>query len=429
MVANYFVKDKDGVDFECSSRTLASARLVDLQGMIRVMGRDRFLQLVQDLDLDIAKFRDNSARYTVRTLRLASSHVMGSLSQFHTVQELPAVKEDARFRSALTLDFQLRDLSGFSLLTCMFGPDAPLWGCRSTARGRRDMATAVENLENFMGCFYGTAFSGVLKPICQYLVQGVDTTGPTIPENCGATVQKLLIYHDVYLWVEVQRMLHYWSQDVCRLVRSMHYPDIELNCPGGCACLLKSYVRSFVRAALNVDMDGDAPLGLMEAEPHNIFYSETGEFQQVTFPTGSEGDKAQAALRRSSAATTRDPPPGKQKPRPTSAPKTAGSSDHSTEQRSGGDRRGPQGDSSQQNKATEGSVVCSWVLAGLLGVKNSKGVLFGCHGKGCQAGHPKSITEVTQKEAFRSLNRWEVKNSLKEQVLLVASQPKWWKET
>jgi hypothetical protein len=118
-----------------------SARLADLQGIIWDMGRDRFLQLVQDLDLDIARFRDNSARYT----------------------ELPVLSAPGPLR-LLTPDLHVH---------ARFPP----MGCRSTARGRREMATAVENLENFMGYFYGTAFSGVLKPIRLYLVQGVVKRG------------------------------------------------------------------------------------------------------------------------------------------------------------------------------------------------------------------------------------------------------------
>jgi hypothetical protein len=437
MVADYIAKDKDGVNFECSSRTLASSRLVDLQGMIRVMGRERFLELVQDLDLDIAKLRESCGRFTERRLCLAPDHYMKSLSLFHTVQDLSVVKDDARFRSALVLDFQLWDISSFSLLAFMFTPDASTWGCHSTAIGRTALAEAVDNLDHFMGCYYGRAFSGVLSPIVKYLGTGEDATMPIPLAGCSATVQTLHNYHDLYLWVELQRMLHYWSQDVRRQVRSFHFPEMELHCPEGCAGLLGGYARSFVKAALNPDSDSHTPLGSMEKEPHHRFYSETGEFRRMKFPAGSAVPKAQigsavpraqTAGSHASAGTARDPPLGRQRQRPTPAPSTIGSSDHSTEQRSGGDRRGPQGDSSQQTRATEGSVVCGWILAGLLGVTNSRGDPFGCHGQGCQAGHPKSIAEVTRKEAFRSLNRWNVKDSLKEQVLLVASQSKW-KET
>ena len=75
----YRVADLDGKVLFCTNKPLANSRLQQLQGMLRVMGLERFLELVRDLDFSPGATLDFADRYMHPSAVVPEDNVLYSL--------------------------------------------------------------------------------------------------------------------------------------------------------------------------------------------------------------------------------------------------------------------------------------------------------------------------------------------------------------
>ena len=278
VAGNYTVADLDGNLLQCSVKTDAQRRVRELQGMIRVMGQRRFEEMVRDLYFDADKLLEIGDRFMRPDGRLLSrEHPLHSLTGAHAIMQIPAVANTDRLTQALQVNFQRYEFRHLSLASFLHPPMSPSWTSSATARGRREMASAVANLETFMVCFYHEGFAGVLGPLQTLLTTGVEQ----IP---------LTRFHDVYIWSEIQRTLAAWAGDLREQRISLGFPMVQMNTPEGAAALLTAYVRAMVDGA---DVDGLAHQregrarsaeGRWSIMPHEEFYMEDGMHSRCKFP-------------------------------------------------------------------------------------------------------------------------------------------------
>jgi hypothetical protein len=209
----------------------------------------------------------------------------------------------------------------------------------------------------------------------------------------------------------------------------MHFPSIELNTPRGCAELLARYARNLIRTALpNPSGPPEPKIYRWDAEPHHIFYSESGDFRKMKFPIGTAGWEAQMAKGLLPIGDAGEQSHGKQKPKTPPAPKKKTPRDPSPEPRPAGDRKGTLVEPNRPAKVQAGTETCGWNIAGLLGLKNKDGQALGCNGKECRAVHIRNLSEITRIDAAKVITRWGVRESLRDICLEAVYDYKHWKE-
>ena len=399
--AQYVVADLDGRSWECSNRQVASTRVHELQGMMRVMDTARFLVCVRELSLDVETFFVECARYMDSSAsdKLPEGHCMRSLSGAHLVKRLPVLESPSLMSCALRVSFPRHDYTGLSLRSFLHTPMDEHWGPKSTVKGRRDLREAILNLETYMTCFYHAAFEKTLRPLAEFLVDGI-------------AKKPLLQYADIYIWFEVQAMLFDWAEDLRRNKTSAIFPAEDLKTAAGCAHLLSLYAEDLIKAAtFGADTSrGKAPLRTVwETSPHRIFYGESSAFAMNKYPQGTAGWEHQRTEGHLPAGTLEElasgPPKTKQKKKisDTKAPPAEDRKAVAKPPRSSG--------------VAAGGAVCGWTLAGLLGLVNKGGTTMGCSGKDCGLHHPKTLGEISLKEATEAVGDWLASDKLRNKAL------------
>jgi hypothetical protein len=314
--------------------------------------------------------------------------------------------------SALRVAFPRHDYTGLSLRSFLHAPADEHWGPKATVKGRRDLKEALLNLETFMACFYNAAFETTLRPLAEFLVEGI-------------AKRPLLQYGDLYIWYEVQAMLYDKADDVRKNKVSATFPAVDLKTAGGCASLLSLYAEDLIRAATRgvESTRGEAPRrAVWEASPHRMFYGESSAFAMNRYPQGTAGWEAQSdegclptRTLEALTATTQKPKTKKKTSEPaTKAPPVA-------------DRKAVPPKPTRSSGVAVGGAVCGWTLAGLLGLVNKSGSTMGCSGKDCDLRHPKTLIEVTRTEASDAVGEWLANEKLKNKALMAMLSVTTWR--
>ena len=123
------------------------------------------------------------------------------------------------------------------------------------------MALALTNLQTFLAVYLHPVFDRALDTVCLALIGG---TGQN----------HLWIYHDLYIWVQIEEALAKWSGDVRTRNWSSMSPMLSLSGPEGVARLLHIFMVDLVQSA-----DHSIPdvMRRWTAEPHLTFYSSEGQ--------------------------------------------------------------------------------------------------------------------------------------------------------
>jgi len=376
-LGTYRVTDLDGRNFSCTNKQAGHARMQTLQGMVRAMGMDRFLTLVQDLDFSIPTFFAAADRFMSQRMAVPATHPLASMAGYQAISEAMVLRDRTATEKALKLEFDGYDLDSLSLQSFIIPPSGSDWDKRdswlvwtraATSQGRRDMAAAVSNLEAFFTAFHHPGFAGSLAPITDALTKGVRH-------------RQLTGYHDVYIWLEIQRMLKEWSLDVRKFVTPVNHAHMDMTTPARVAELLWTYAMELVRAA---DQDSRLPAERRwEPQPHSDFYSEMGAYRRYM----GNGPK-----------TLTNPPPTVswnedgftlEGPKP---PKRG-------EDKPKRPRTGKEAQDGDRTAATDAQI-CPFHLKELLGIKKL-GTLVVCTAKPCKKTHPGSLGAVTLAEATK----------------------------
>jgi len=368
-VAGFLVTDADGRKFSCTSRSEAMSRVLKLQGMIRIMGADRFECLVKDLVLDMGDFieyADNYIRPDHRALG-DDGHPLYSLRGAKHIKDTPVVLNKDMLASALRLDFKKCDLKEGSLTLKSFlvPPDKnPVWGRDSSPQGRRAMGSAIRNLEKFLSSYGSSAFDQSLTALVSAIEEGFTRH-----------------YHDIYVWVKIQRMLGYWSADVRTVSArnpSSHFPGRKVDTPEAVAQLLRLYTKDLINSA-----NGNGA-GKWEESPHSRFYSaDDGDLGHCLFDGAQQralsGKDKSLYTAEGIIAATAVPSKAKEK-----EPKVDAATDK---------------EAAESRKAKERASLCGHHLRGLMGIKFN-GELRKCDKKTpCLRRHVESLGEITLAEA------------------------------
>jgi hypothetical protein len=362
------------------------------------MDTARFLACVRELSLDVEVVFTEFARYMSSSAsdQLPEGHFMKSLSGAHLVNRLPVLQSHSLMGCALRVAFPRHDYTGLSLRSFLHTPTDEHWGTKATVKGRRDLREALLNLEAFMACFYHAAFEKTLRPLAEFLVEGI-------------AKRPLLQFADIYIWFEVQAMLFDWAEDVRKNKASATFPAVDLKTAVGCANLLALYAEDLIRAAtrgVETTRGDDPRRAVWEASPHRMFYGEGSAFAMNRYPQGTAGWEAQsdegclpAGTLEALTATLQKPKTKKKTTEPaTKAPPVADRKAVPKPPRSSG--------------VAVGGAICAWTLAGLLGLVNKSGKDLSCSGKDCDLRHPKTLSEITMTEASDAVGDWVVNDKL-----------------
>jgi len=386
-LGTYRVMDLDGRNFSCTNKQAGYARMQALQGMVRAMGTDRFLTLVQDLDFSIPAFYAAADRFMHQRTAVPPTHALASMAGYQAISEAMVMRERTATEKALKLEFDGYDLDCLSLKSFVIPPSGADWDKRdtwlnwtrtATSQGRRDMASAVSNLEAFFTAFHNPGFAGSLAPITEALTKGVRH-------------RQLTGYHDVYIWLEIQRMLKEWSLDVRKFAAPVTHTNMDMRTPARVADLLRAYATDLVLAA---DQDVGLPAERRwEPQPHSDFYSEMGAYRRYL------GDGPKASTNHPPSVSWNQDGFTLDGPKP-----SKGVDDKTRKTKQGKDV--PDGD--KRRTATDAQI-CPYRLKELLGVKKS-GALVTCTVNSCKRLHPESVGSVTLAEATKVASVWSTED-------------------
>jgi hypothetical protein len=349
------VVDLDGGIWSCRSK--ASVEEVGKHLLLlRLVEKGRILDFLQDLVLDIQFWRSQLFVW-LDSVPLAS-RLHGALSQVDLVAQTLVSRDDVWFEKFLRGIFSASDWR--QLTISQFRADHErevLWIDRGTPVGRKVLAAAVECLGVLMSVHFDPCFSGALDIVRGFLL-----------DPCSQAVK----CHDIFLKVQVDILVAGFFGDVRRAQPHLSRNDESGSCstPEGCLDLLKLHIAQFLVKSKTWGVAAQADFYVDSRGAKRVILDE-GTFKALITQDVWEAcvDMYQ---KRSSAIAHVVPPtwPRVEVLRPTVPHQSIPVS------------------------------VCLWNIAGLLGVRNLKGVVFSCR-KNCSFHRP--LKEIKWQEAVDAL--------------------------
>ena len=255
MESEFIVTTLDGQEFSCRTKNQGLARVREIEGMIRAMGRTRVTHILRDLTVVPGAFWQIVQRYRADHICRGGIPGMESMNEITAVGHLPICGSEERLESFISMKhWPMNDWGRWSLED--FLPEdwnTPEWGKEATLQGKAALVMAVANLEKAMVVFFNQAFEGCFASLRIF------------------SGKQCISHSDGFLRFQVEDLMATWHNDMNYHVTSWSGPNISMATPEGCAEILRKGAEEIADRLLATPKGGLEPL---ERPPHVRFFQE-----------------------------------------------------------------------------------------------------------------------------------------------------------
>ena len=264
VLAGFLVKDREGRQYPCLSKTDPVACIIKLSAATRFMSPDRFNLLFEHvvIDMEAVERRITKHGQLAQSAKMPDSHPLKSLGKSEGLSNLPlrSSKHAASFRQFILCDLRSMDQSVVGWW-CFCPTPFKTWAEDSTVVGREQLRLCLLGMQDALATYHDAIFKDVWE---EALVQVTHVNKP------------LRHYTDVFIAVQLWRIICLPYADAMDEKHSSLVPSHPIASPADNYALIKKSVADSMTDML-------AGNGVWaERKPHFDFMDkEAGLFKQV----------------------------------------------------------------------------------------------------------------------------------------------------
>ena len=275
ILAGFLVKDREGRQYSCLTKTEPVACITKLSAATRLMSPERFHLFFEHVVIDMERVETRLTKHghLAQSPSMADSHPYKSLGMSEGLANLPlrSPKHAASFRQFLLCDLRALDQSVVGWW-CFCSTPFKAWEQESTVAGREQLRLCLLGMQDALAAYHDALFGNVWERVIDEI----------------AHVNKpLRFYTDVFIAVQLWRVICLPYADAMDERASSLDPSHSIATPADNYALIR---RSIVDS-----MDGmRAMTGVWaERKPHFDFMDkEAGLLKQVVWPAKAAAPKA-----------------------------------------------------------------------------------------------------------------------------------------
>ena len=232
MLNGFYIRCADNVKRVVMTKTGADAKILEIQGLLRVWTTEVSDVYLRDLVLDFPMIR-RAANSKHPGAFMADDYLEAELGMFEklsAINDLPCVKSDTILRKTVMGYWDLTKPDRLTLSNFLVSKQEGGWSVTSEALSKVLIFEAAKNLQLTIGAVWGKAFHAALDPIFELQYE---------------KKQLVHYYPAAYIAAQLERALHRFNIIVFA-ERSTGKYTTQRRTPQGCAELLRTLVMDAV---------------------------------------------------------------------------------------------------------------------------------------------------------------------------------------
>ena len=268
ILAGFLVKDREGRQYSCLTKTEPVACITKLSAATRLMSPERFHLFFEHVVIDMERVETRLTKHghLAQSPSMPDGHPYKSLGKSEGLANLPlrSPKHVASFRQFLLCDLRAMDQSVVGWW-CFCPTSFKAWEQESTVAGREQLRLCLLGMQEAMAAYHDALFGGIWERVIEEITH----------------VNKPLRYYtDVFIAVQLWRLICLPYADAMDERVSSIDPTHAIATPADNCALIKKSISDSMAGMI-------AGTGVWaEKKPHFDFMDkEAGLFKQIVWPT------------------------------------------------------------------------------------------------------------------------------------------------